>query len=443
MFFVERLESMLANGKKLPLTSNVVIDQAAALELIDELRHAIPEEVQSARRINSDAERILERAEQEAENIVARAQEHAAYLIGERGLTEAAEAEGRRILDEADAEAVRHPERRRRVRGRRPRPPRGRRRPDARGHPPRHRGARDARASRRPPPLADDDDAWTAARRRRRRTTPSAGPRSDRPPPDERRSSSTSPGCSASRPAATATSPSTGPSVDLGDGPASRRRPREVAVRLARTNRGLLVVTAGVTTASPTPAAGASRPAEVAVAVDVDEEVLPSLDLASGRPLDTQRRSRRSLRLSDHHELDLETLVREAIQLAEPIAPLCRPDCRGPVPGLRRRPQRGPHDHGARARSTRASRRSGRSARTKTAETGYTPPSAPAPSAAVPTGQRQLGTPRAGTPPESGQGATTPMGLPKRKVSHARQGDRRAHLALTVPASSSAGTATR
>jgi len=25
------------------------------------------------------------------------------------------------------------------------------------------------------------------------------------------------------------------------------------------------------------------------------------------------------------------------------------------------------------------------------------------------------------------------MGLPKRKVSHARQGDRRAHLALTVP----------
>jgi large subunit ribosomal protein L32 len=26
------------------------------------------------------------------------------------------------------------------------------------------------------------------------------------------------------------------------------------------------------------------------------------------------------------------------------------------------------------------------------------------------------------------------MGLPKRKVSHARQGDRRAHLALTVPA---------
>ena len=105
MFFVERLEGMLANGKKLPLTSNVVVDQAAALELIDELRHAIPEEVQAARRINAEGERILERAGQEAERIVARAQEQAAYLVDEQGLTEAAQLESRRLLDEAGAEA--------------------------------------------------------------------------------------------------------------------------------------------------------------------------------------------------------------------------------------------------------------------------------------------------------------------------------------------------
>ena len=106
MFFVERLEGMLANGKKLPLTSNVIVDQASALELIDELRHAIPEEVQAARRVNAEGERILERAGQEAEQIVARANEQAAYLIDEQGLTEAAEAEGDRIVAEADAEAA-------------------------------------------------------------------------------------------------------------------------------------------------------------------------------------------------------------------------------------------------------------------------------------------------------------------------------------------------
>jgi cell division septum initiation protein DivIVA len=105
MFFVERLEGMLANGKKLPLTSSVVIDQAAALELIDELRHAIPEEVQSARRVNAEGERILERAGQEAERIVARAREQAVQLIDEQGLTEGAEAEGRRIVAAAAADA--------------------------------------------------------------------------------------------------------------------------------------------------------------------------------------------------------------------------------------------------------------------------------------------------------------------------------------------------
>jgi uncharacterized protein len=50
-------------------------------------------------------------------------------------------------------------------------------------------------------------------------------------------------------------------------------------------------------------------------------------------------------RLTDHHEMDLETPVREAIQLAAPIVPLCRPDCLGlcPVCGTDR--NLGPHGH--------------------------------------------------------------------------------------------------
>jgi vacuolar-type H+-ATPase subunit E/Vma4 len=91
------------------MTSNVVIDQAAALGLIDELRVAVPEEVRAAKRINSEGERIIEKAEEEAERIVARAQEQAAFLIDERGLTQQAETESRRIIGEAneDAEEVR------------------------------------------------------------------------------------------------------------------------------------------------------------------------------------------------------------------------------------------------------------------------------------------------------------------------------------------------
>ena len=85
IFLVERLESLIANGKKLPLTTNVVVDQNAALGLIDELRVAVPEEVRAAKRINAEGERIIEKAQEEAERIVARAQEQAAFLIDERG----------------------------------------------------------------------------------------------------------------------------------------------------------------------------------------------------------------------------------------------------------------------------------------------------------------------------------------------------------------------
>lgn len=105
IFLVERLESLIANGKPLPLTKNAIVDREQALNLIDELRVAVPEEVRAAKRINTEGERIIEKAQEEAERIVARAQEQAAFLIGERGLTEAADAESRRILMEADDDA--------------------------------------------------------------------------------------------------------------------------------------------------------------------------------------------------------------------------------------------------------------------------------------------------------------------------------------------------
>ena len=109
IFLLERLESLIATGRSLPLTRNVVVDRDAVLDLVDQLRVAIPEEVRAAKRINSEGERIIDKAEEEASRIVSRAQEQAAFRIGERGLLELAEVEGRRIIEEAqdDGDQVR------------------------------------------------------------------------------------------------------------------------------------------------------------------------------------------------------------------------------------------------------------------------------------------------------------------------------------------------
>ncbi len=87
----------------MPGTRRALVDRDAVLELIDQLRVAIPEEVQAAKRINAEGERILEKAQEEATRIVSRAQEQAAFLISERGLTEGATAEGRQIVAAAEA----------------------------------------------------------------------------------------------------------------------------------------------------------------------------------------------------------------------------------------------------------------------------------------------------------------------------------------------------
>lgn len=83
----------------------MVIDQNAALGLIDELRVAVPEEVRAAKRINAEGERIMDKAQDEAERVVGKAQEQAAFLIDERGLTQAADGLSRQILADAHTQA--------------------------------------------------------------------------------------------------------------------------------------------------------------------------------------------------------------------------------------------------------------------------------------------------------------------------------------------------
>ncbi len=87
------------------MTNSVTVDQSAALDLIDQLRVAVPEEVRQAKRVNEETSRLVERAQEEAERILARAQEQAAFLIEERELTRAAEIRSAQIIEDGRAEA--------------------------------------------------------------------------------------------------------------------------------------------------------------------------------------------------------------------------------------------------------------------------------------------------------------------------------------------------
>jgi uncharacterized protein len=136
-----------------------------------------------------------------------------------------------------------------------------------------------------------------------------------------------------------------GVEIDLGE-ELRLASPISGRVHLARTNRGLLV-DADASTTLAEECARCLRDIEVPVTVEFETEALPSIDLQTGSPvrLAPEDADEDVIILSDHHELDLERSIREAILLAEPIAPLCREDCPGLCPICGERLEDGDHDH--------------------------------------------------------------------------------------------------
>jgi uncharacterized protein len=135
-----------------------------------------------------------------------------------------------------------------------------------------------------------------------------------------------------------------GATIDLGED-LRLAAPVDGRVHLARTNRGL-IVTADFSTKLALQCVRCLRDIEVPVEVEIEEEVLPTIDFHTGQPVHLAEGDDEDIvRLTNHHELDLEPTVRDAILLAEPIAPLDRPDCPGLCIVCGNPLDEGAHDH--------------------------------------------------------------------------------------------------
>jgi vacuolar-type H+-ATPase subunit H len=100
-FLVERLEAMVVNARKLPMTNQVILEQPAVLDLIDQLRVAVPDEVRQARKITQESDRVLSSAREEAEQIIGAAQEQAALLLQDQSIIRQAETRAQELEESA------------------------------------------------------------------------------------------------------------------------------------------------------------------------------------------------------------------------------------------------------------------------------------------------------------------------------------------------------
>lgn len=105
LYLVDRLEALVERGRRLPLTSTVMVDAKALLHIIDQMRISIPEEIKQAKRAQEEREEIIAQAREEANRIIAKAREDAARLVADHELRRQAQEQADRILDEAQRQA--------------------------------------------------------------------------------------------------------------------------------------------------------------------------------------------------------------------------------------------------------------------------------------------------------------------------------------------------
>ena len=91
---IDELEDALAEGRRVPFSGRLMVDEERILDIIDRMRVAIPEEQKRARRII-----------QEQERLIAEAQARVQQVLEEKGLLEAVERERARLLQQAEQEA--------------------------------------------------------------------------------------------------------------------------------------------------------------------------------------------------------------------------------------------------------------------------------------------------------------------------------------------------
>ncbi len=105
LHLIDRLEELFNESRAVPFTHNVIVDEDKMLDIIDQMRIAIPEEVKKAQQLLNQSERIMAQAEEKANRTTALAEEKAKELTSEDSLIKEAQLKADKILSQARADA--------------------------------------------------------------------------------------------------------------------------------------------------------------------------------------------------------------------------------------------------------------------------------------------------------------------------------------------------
>jgi cell division septum initiation protein DivIVA len=110
LHLVDRLEELISDSRAIPLTRTIVVDEDRILELIDQMRISIPEEMKKAQQITSQRDRVIAQAQEEAVRTISLAKQQAEDLVAKDALVQSAKERADQIISQAraDTESIRH-----------------------------------------------------------------------------------------------------------------------------------------------------------------------------------------------------------------------------------------------------------------------------------------------------------------------------------------------
>ena len=101
LHLIDRLEELFNQSRPIWLTHNVIVDEDKMLDLIDQMRVAIPDEVKKAQQIIAQRDRILAQAQEEVNRTLSIAREKSEQMLERDALVQAAQARADQILAQA------------------------------------------------------------------------------------------------------------------------------------------------------------------------------------------------------------------------------------------------------------------------------------------------------------------------------------------------------
>lgn len=106
LHLIDRLEELFNESRPIPFTHNVIVDEDRMLDLIDQMRVAIPDEVKKAQQVVAQRDRLLAQAQEEANRTLGLAREKSEQLVERDAIVDAARARAEEIIAQAQQDTL-------------------------------------------------------------------------------------------------------------------------------------------------------------------------------------------------------------------------------------------------------------------------------------------------------------------------------------------------